>query len=77
VLATPYLIEPMNQGQVPPTPGDEVKEPNDLELYFLNRIESRTGKDFRGTTKWDDVWGLRQHLNLEKKYVNGPVGFSD
>jgi pilus assembly protein CpaC len=77
VLVTPYLIEPMNAEQVPPTPGDEVKEPNDLELYFLNRIEARTGKDFRGTTKWDDPWGLRYHLNLEKKYVNGPVGFSD
>jgi pilus assembly protein CpaC len=77
VLVTPYLIEPMNHGQVPPTPGDEVKEPNDLELYLLNRIEARTGKDFRATTEWDDPWGLRHHLKLEKKYVNGPVGYSD
>jgi pilus assembly protein CpaC len=77
VLVTPYLIEAMQPDQVPPTPGDEVKEPNDLELYFLNRIEARTGKDFRSTTEWDDPWGLRYHLNLEKKYVNGPVGFSD
>jgi pilus assembly protein CpaC len=77
VLVTPYLVEPMNQGQVPPTPGDEVKEPNDLELYFLNRIEARTGREFRATTAWDDPWGLRYLLHLEKKYVNGPVGFSD
>jgi pilus assembly protein CpaC len=77
VLVTPYLIEPMSPGQVPPTPGDEVKEPNDLEFYFLNRIEARTGKDFRATTEWDDPFHLRHHLNLEKKYVNGPVGFSD
>ncbi len=77
VLVTPYLIEPMSPDQVPPTPGDEVKEPNDLELFFLNRIESRTGRDFRATTMWDDVFKLRYHLNLEKKYVNGPVGFSD
>lgn len=77
VLVTPYLIEPMSPGQVPPTPGDEVKEPNDVEFYFLNRIEGRTGKDFRGTTQWDDPWGLRHLLNLEKKYINGPVGFSD
>ena len=54
VLVTPYLIEPMHHDQVPPTPGDEVKEPNDLELFFLNRIESRTGKDFR-----DDQVGRR------------------
>ena len=77
VLVTPYLVEPMNQGQVPPTPGDEVKQPNDLEFFFLNRIEARTGKDFRATTSWDDVYNLRNHLKLEKKYVNGPVGFSE
>ena len=77
VLATPYLVEPMSHGQVPPTPGDEVKEPNDLEFFFLNRIEARTGKDFRATTSWDDVYNLRHHLKLEKKYVNGPVGFSE
>ena len=77
VLVTPYLIEPMNHDQVPPTPGDEVKEPNDLELFFLNRIESRTGKDFRATTKWDDVFHLRDLLKLERKYVQGPVGFSE
>jgi pilus assembly protein CpaC len=77
VLVTPYLVEPMNRGQVPPTAGDEVKQPNDLEFFFLNRIEARTGKDFRATTRWDDVYNLREHLNLEKKYVNGPVGFSE
>jgi pilus assembly protein CpaC len=77
VLVTPYLVEPMNRGQVPPTPGDEVKEPNDLEFFFLNRIEARTGKDFRATTSWDDTFNLRHHLKLEKKYVNGPVGFSE
>ena len=77
VLVTPYIIEGMNQEQVPPLPGDEVKEPNDLELFLLNRIESRTGKDYRSTTRWDDVFDLRHHLNLEKKYVQGPVGFSE
>ena len=77
VLVTPYLVEPMSHGQAPPTPGDEVKQPNDLEFFFLNRIEARTGKDFRATTSWDDVYNLRHHLKLEKKYVNGPVGFSE
>ena len=77
VLVTPYLIEPMQHDQVPPTPGDEVKGPNDLEFYFLNRLESRTGKDHRATTNWDDPLNLRKHLNLEKKYVQGPVGYSE
>ena len=39
VLVTPYLVEPMHKGQVPSTPGDEVKAPGDLEFYLLNRIE--------------------------------------
>ncbi|MBV8316496.1 MAG: hypothetical protein JOZ53_16275, partial [Planctomycetaceae bacterium] len=77
VLVTPYLVEGMNKDQVPPTPGDEVKEPNDLEFFFLNRIEARTGRDFRSTTRWDDVFNLRYLLKLEKKYVNGPEGFSE
>ena len=77
VLVTPYLIEPMNHDQLPPTPGDEVKEPNDLELFFLNRIEGRTGKEFRSTTAWDDVYHLRDLLKLERKYIQGPVGFSE
>jgi pilus assembly protein CpaC len=77
VLVTPYLIEPMAHDQVPPTPGDEVKEPNDIEFFFMNRIESRTGRDFRSTTKWDDVYHVRDLLKLERKYVQGPVGFSE
>jgi pilus assembly protein CpaC len=77
VLVTPYLVEPMNPGQVPPTPGDEVKEPNDLELYLLNRIEARTGRDFRATTKWDDVFHFRDLLHLESKYFCGQCGFTD
>jgi pilus assembly protein CpaC len=77
VLVTPYLVEGMNREQVPPTPGDEVKEPNDLEFYLLNRIEGKTGHDFRSTTQWDDVYNLRHLMKLERQYVNGPVGFSD
>lgn len=77
ILVTPYLVEPMNACQVPPGPGDEVKDPNDLEFYLLNRIEGRTGKDFRATTEWDDPWHLVPLLKLEKRYVSGPSGFSD
>jgi pilus assembly protein CpaC len=77
VLVTPYIIEGMQHDQVPPTPGDEVKEPNDLEFYFLNRIESRVGTDFRATTKWDDVFHFRDLFKLERKYISAPVGFSE
>ncbi|MCI0461904.1 MAG: pilus assembly protein N-terminal domain-containing protein [Gemmataceae bacterium] len=77
VLVTPYLVEPMNHGQVPPTPGDEVLEPTDLEFYFHNRIEGRKGQDFRSTTAWDDPLHLNNLLKLQKRRVAGPHGFSD
>ncbi|WP_435016325.1 type II and III secretion system protein family protein [Tundrisphaera sp. TA3] len=76
VLVTPYLIEPMAPGQVPPTPGDEVTQPNDLEFYFLNRIEGRTGIDGRSTTSYDDPLHLIRHSLVERKYLLGPSGFS-
>jgi pilus assembly protein CpaC len=77
VLVTPYLIEPMNPNQIGPLPGDEYKEPNDLEFFFLNRMEGRTGKDFRSTTLYDDPFHLVHHLKLEKRFMAGPCGFSD
>jgi pilus assembly protein CpaC len=77
VMVTPYLVEPMNCDQVPPYPGAEVNQPTDLELYFLARIEGRTGRDFRATTEYDDPWHLLHHVNLEKKYISGPCGFSE
>jgi pilus assembly protein CpaC len=78
VLVTPYLVDAMNPDQVPPTPGDEVKEPNDLEFYLLNRIEGRTGRDFRSTVQYDDATHvLRCLFRLEKDHVRGPYGFCD
>jgi pilus assembly protein CpaC len=74
VLVTPYLVEPMNPGEVPPTPGDEVNEPNDIEFYLLHRIEGRTGVDWRSTTSGEDPLRL---LHLESKHVCCPHGFSD
>jgi pilus assembly protein CpaC len=77
VLVTPYLVEPMHAGQVSPTPGDEVKEPSDLELYFMGRIEGRTGKEIRSTTMYDDPFHILHHVQLEKKHLVGPCGYSD
>jgi pilus assembly protein CpaC len=78
VLVTPYLVEPMNPDQVPPSPGDEVKEPNDLEFYLLNRIEGRTGVDFRSTTHYDDALGVvRCLLRLHDHNVIGPKGYRE
>ena len=76
VLVTPYLVEPMNPGEVPPTPGDEVGGPSDFEFYFLNRIEGRVGKDYRSTTNYPDPMFLSPYFRLEKAYLKGPFGFS-
>jgi pilus assembly protein CpaC len=78
VLVTPYLIEPMNPDQVPPTPGDEVNAPTDLEFYLLGRLEGRTGRDFRATTEYDDPLHLiRCHHRLHERRVRGPHGYCD
>src|SRR5262249_55395607 len=78
VLVTPYLAEPMKCDQVPPSPGDEINQPNDLEFYFLNRIQGRTGRDFRATTEYDDATHLlRCFMKLEKNHVCRPYGHSE
>src|SRR5262249_46029278 len=78
VLVTPYMVEPMDAHQVPPGPGDEVKEPNDLEFFLLNRIEGRTGRDFRSTVKYDDALGIvKCLLRLHDHHVRGPQGYCD
>jgi pilus assembly protein CpaC len=76
VTVTPYIVEAMAPGQVPAGPGDEVNEPNDLEFFFLNRIESRTGLDKRSTTTYDDPLHLVRRQIVEKKYLIGPSGYS-
>jgi len=77
VLVTPYLVEPMRHDQVPPTPGDEVGAPNDLEFYLLNRIEARTGRDFRATTDGADPLRIGKLIHLERRNIRGPYGFSE
>ena len=76
ILVTPYIVEPMVPGHVPATPGDEVNEPNDLEFFFMNRIESRVGVDTRSTTTYDDPLHVIRHSLVEKKYLIGPSGYS-
>jgi pilus assembly protein CpaC len=77
VMVTPYLVEPMAPNQVPAMPGSEIKDPNDLEFYLLNRIEARTGRDVQSTRTWDDPWHLVPLLRLERKCVSGPSGYSE
>ncbi|MBN2561494.1 MAG: type II and III secretion system protein family protein [Phycisphaerae bacterium] len=39
VLVTPQLVEPLDPQQVPPPPGSLMTEPNDFELYTLQKLE--------------------------------------
>jgi pilus assembly protein CpaC len=78
VLVTPYLVDAMAHDQVGPSPGDEVNQPNDLEFYFLNRIEGRTGRDVRATTTYDDpMYILRHCMKIYDSHVVGPHGFCE
>lgn len=70
VTVSPFLVQPMQCDQVPPSPGANVKEPNDLEFYLLNRLEGRTGRNFHSTTNWDDY----KAIHLQRKYMKGPLG---
>ncbi len=76
VLITPYLVEPMEEEQLPPLPGQQITAPNDAELYLLNRIEGRTGKPFRPTTQYEPHF-QRHLMQYEQTFIHGPVGFSE
>ncbi len=77
VFVTPYLVTPLEAHEVPCLPGADLQEPNDLEFYFLNRIEGRRGRLYRTTTGWDDPWHLVPLFHLERDHVYGPVGFTE
>lgn len=76
VMITPYLVDAMDPCEVGPLPGEEVLEPNDLEFYLLGRIESRVGRDFRSTTKWDNPLHCVEKMRLHNRHVCGLFGYS-
>ncbi len=77
VLVTPELIAPVDECEVPPSPGDDYMEPNDLEFYFLGRIEGRTGHPFRSTIIELDPWHIMKHVRSDNRWVIGPHGYAD
>jgi len=76
ILVTPYLVEAMDPDQVPPRPGDEVCDPDDLEFYLLGRIEGRKCCTYRATDGWDDPLHRKHRQRLEDNYIVGPHGYS-
>lgn len=77
VLVTPYLVEPLNACQVGPTPGEEVKEPTDCEVFFLNRIEGKKPGDYRSTTEGQNPLRCRDGAHADQERLRGACGFSE
>ena len=76
VLVTPELVDPID-GPPPPAPGDFYQEPNDLEFFFLGRLEGRTRHPHRATVNYLDPFQIMKHFRSEDHWVVGPHGFAD
>ncbi|MDX1971105.1 MAG: pilus assembly protein N-terminal domain-containing protein [Candidatus Sumerlaeia bacterium] len=74
VLVTPEVVSALEYNEVPPLPGDDSFEPDDLEFYLYGRMESRAPRDFRSPVQ-NDFDRLRWH-RVEQVYLNGPSGYS-
>lgn len=76
VLVTPELIEPIEEGENLPLPGDSIEDPTDFELYIENQHEGRTGVNHRSTIEYG--WCRAKRLmHLEKQMIPGAVGFGN
>ena len=74
VLVTPELVHPMEPEEVPPLPGFDVTEPDNVEFFLGGNIEGNPTQDFRST-----VWP-----RLQQRYraggspmISGPFGHSN
>lgn len=78
ILVSPYLVAPMASDEVGPLPGCEIKDPDDKEFFWLNRIEGRhPNNDYRATNSWSAP--IRNYFKPKvatKPVLNGPYGFS-
>lgn len=74
VLVTPELVQPMEPEEVPPMPGFDVTEPDNVRFFLGGEIEGNPTKDYRST-----VWP-----RLQQRYraggspmISGPFGHSN
>ncbi len=77
VLVTPQLVSPLDSKEITEAPGDRVFQPNDIEFYFLGRIEGKLGRQFRDTMAEQDPLNLMKHFQSEEQWVVGPHGHAD
>jgi pilus assembly protein CpaC len=74
VLVTPELVHPMEPEEVPPMPGFDVTEPDNIQFFLRGDIEGNPTRDYRST-----VWPI-----LQQRYraggspmISGPFGHSN
>lgn len=77
VCVTPYFVSAVEEDEMPKLPGENVKEPNDIEFYFLGRLEGKTGNEHRSTIQHHTPFQINQHMQSEKYWVIGPHGHAD
>lgn len=75
VLITPELVHPMNPKEIPPLPGSDLFEPNDLEFYLLGRLESLRSYDYRSPVM-NDPARMRRYQRCDQIHMFGPHGYS-
>lgn len=71
ILVTPELVEPMEPEEVPPLPGFDVTEPDNMEFYREGWLEGTPTREYRST-----IW---PHLRHRFKaggpaHISGPFG---
>ncbi|MCE9567572.1 MAG: pilus assembly protein N-terminal domain-containing protein [Planctomycetes bacterium] len=74
IFITPELARPMDPGQVPPLPGSEILDPNDVELYLMGRIEGHC-RDYRSPIR-TDLSRIRMYSRTEGANTYGPSGYT-
>ena len=76
VLVTPELVHPLEPREVPRIPGSDIFEPNDLEFFFLGRLESLRSYDFRSPVM-NNIHRMIRYRHCSQQFIFGPVGHTD
>jgi pilus assembly protein CpaC len=78
VLVTPELVAPISPDQVAYVPGDDRKDPNDVELFLLGQIDAlNPGNPNRSGARNNQNWPVRPdelYGNSASMKLRGPVG---
>lgn len=83
VLVTPQLVEPLEPHQVPPPPGSLMTEPNDFELFALQKLEGTPMSRPESTRVPREVYPVKTHAgsatnrSASPLAIQGPWGMAE